>query len=200
MMLKSLTPRLLGLLLMFFFRIEALNASSIQCSPSLKKCLNAIQSLPEGKQLIQKVLKEGSIRILTTNSSLSKEFGAFWEPYSRMIFINPAAHQTLGEMITSLLFELHNAASTNQINQYNAQATARKITRAHYVELIERLEYQNAIETAQITKKAINRGVFPKSAYLKTFHNFEEHFHFQKKSGHSAWIAHNFDQLARRFY
>ena len=96
----------------------------------------------------------------------------------------------------SILFELHNALADSKITYYYQLAAQGKIKKEAYVSGIEYIEYQNSMKASQLASKGIEMGVFPRSAYLPTYGSFEEYYRFQKKAGHSAWIAYTYDQLA----
>lgn len=170
--------------------------SNVSCAPALQKSLMAIQQLPEARELIAAVQKEGPIRILTSDYSLANQFGAFWDPDRRIIYVKSPTHGNEGAAIGSILFELQNALGTSKIDHLDDLATKRKIDKESYVEAMEYLEYQNSIKASQIAEKGIQMGIFPKGAHLPTYRNFEEHYHYQKVGGHSAWFARNYDELS----
>lgn len=175
------------------------NTSAIQCAAQLKGCLNKIQQLPEARQLITDIQKEGPIKItVNDNHYLSKQFGAFWDPCNRVITVNYSSHRSEGSLIGSIIFELHNASVNSKLIRLDNLAASGKIDREAYVEGVERLEYQNSLNASALTKKGIQKGIFPKSAYLPTYSTFEEHFRIQKEAGHSAFIAKNYNHLAPR--
>lgn len=181
--------------LIAFFDVS-LATSSIVCSPKLQSCLTAIEMLPEAKKLLDSIQQEGPIRITTSNSSLAKQFGAFWDPDDRVICVNLAFHSSEGKLIGSILFELHNASINSKLEHLDFLAYKKKINRDHYVESVERLEYQNSKNAAALAEKGVQLGIFPSSARLPTYRNFEEHFRMQQEGGHSSQIAHNYDQLS----
>lgn len=171
-------------------------SANVQCEPQLQKYVNAIQKLPEGRELIANVQKEGSIKIAATNYSLAQQFGAFWDPDLRIIYVNPNPNRPDGSIIGSILFELHNALGNSKINHLDDLAAKRKISREKYIESMEYLEYQNSIKASAIAEKGIKLGLFPQGAHLPTYKNFEEHFYYQKVGGHSAWFGRNYDEIS----
>lgn len=171
-------------------------ANEIECAPQLRNCLATLQKLPEVKDLITAIQQEGSIRLALNKSKLSEQFGAFWDVDRRIIFVNLSWHQKEGELLASILFELHNASINSKINQLDHLASTGKIERDKYVEAMEFLEYQNAVKASALLKKGVELKIFPPSAYLPLYSSFEEHFRMQKIGGHSAWFAHNYDNLA----
>jgi hypothetical protein len=183
----------------FVFSLQGANSASrdpapIECSWQLQAHLKKIQKLPEARELIAKVQKDGPISIEALTSSLSQQFGAFWDADRRTIGVN--AQRTEGAVIASILFELHNASITAKLDRLDYLASTGKIAKEQYVESVERLEYQNSINASNMAKKGIDAGLFPKTAFLPTYPTFTEHYQVQKQGGHSAWIAKTFDQLS----
>lgn len=174
--------------------------TSITCSPQLQKQLAKIKKIPEANKLIQRIQKEGSIYIVASSSPVAKQFGAFWDPDRRVISVNISKHRYEGELISSILFEMHNAAANSKIDRLDYLATTGQIDKESYVRGIEHIEYENSLSSAEIVDKGIRLSIFPPEAYLGTYDSFEEHFYYQKISGHSDHIAKNFDQLAPRYY
>lgn len=170
---------------------------TIDCAPQLRNCFNQIVKLPEARTLISNIQKEGPIRIIVNNHRLSEQFGAFWDVENRVISVSNSNGTTDGEIIASIIFELHNAQVNSKINHYDHLASVGRIDRESYVEAIERLEYENSKKASALAEKGIRLGLFPRDARLNTYDNFEEHFHYQKVGGHSAWIGRTYDQIAR---
>ncbi len=170
----------------------------INCAPQLQKSLVKILNIAEARSLITAIQQEGPIQIEVSNESLSKQFGAFWDETERTICVNIGSHSSEGEVIGSILFELHNAAVNSKLEYYDNLAVAGKIDRESYIQSIEYLEYENSKKAAKIAEKGIAMGIFSPSARLPTYRNFEEHYRFQKIGGHSAYIGSTYDQLAPR--
>lgn len=103
-------------------------------------------SLPETQALFQQVQKEGKISI--QEIPLGKlASNAQWDGYERAIYLNTSKTLTVGEKICSLVFELHNALNNNIFFYYNSLASQGLISKKEYVEMIEWIEYQNALKT-----------------------------------------------------
>lgn len=173
-------------------------SSPIVYSTQLQEIVSTIQQLPEAQKLITSIQQEGAIRIVVNkNIPVCEQFGACWDPDHRVICVNsvPSSRHSKGALIGSIIFELHNAAVNSQINHYDYLASKGEIEKEDYVRSIEYLEYQNSIKASKLAEKGIQLGIFPASARLPTYRNFEEHYHFQKVGGHSAWIAHNYNQI-----
>lgn len=187
-MLKKLSFILLSV---FFF--HSLHAN-IDCEPQLKPALDIIQKLPEAKNLIQSVLKEGPIKV-RMNRQHNAPFGAFWGGENRTICVNCSGNYDMGQVIGSIIFELHNAAINSELVRYDNLAFGGLIDRNNYVRSIEYLEYQNSLKASAIVNKGIQANLYPKSAFLPTYKTFEIHFQIQQEGGHSAWIARNYDEI-----
>lgn len=172
------------------------NVSMIPCAPELQRSLKQIQQVPEARELISKVQREGAISILV-NRTIPGQFAAFWDQDERIIYVTLSSDRVEGSIIGSILFELHNALNTSKLDRYDILAREGKIDKNSYVEGVERLEYENSLNAARIAEKGIQMGIFPRGARLPTYASFEEHYRIQKMGGHSAWIANNYDQLAR---
>ncbi len=187
-----------------FVSAEGMNQNdsvSINCSPQLRDILETIQQLPEAKKLIDTIQKEGAISIKVNTSQTLREFGAFWDPDRRIIFVNYSPNDSRGALIGSILFELHNALVNSKINYFDELAAKGQIKKEDYVQAIEHLEYQNSLNASKIAEKGIKLGILPASARLPTYRNFEEHYLYQKIGGHSAWIASNYNRIvSMRFF
>jgi len=177
----------------------SVNAQAVNNSGAnqLEYCLKKIQELPEARQLMSRIQKEGAIRFSLSNNSLSQQFGAFWDADNRIIFVNPNWHQERGELIGSIIFEMHNASVSSQLDRLDYLAANGQIDKDKYVESVERIEYVNSKNAAALIEKGIKSGLFPESARLMTYSTFDEHFYYQKKGGHSAWIAKTYDHLSQ---
>lgn len=169
------------------------SVASVKCDPRLQPCLKAIQQIPEGKALIESIQKEGPIQIHAENSQVSQQFGAYWDPDRRIICIAYSDNRSKGTMIGSLLFELHNASVNSKIKALDELAWQGKIDKENYIRSMEYLEYINSHNASKIANKGIQMGIFPKSAHLPVYSNFNEHYSAQKKSGHSAYFGRNYE-------
>lgn len=181
--------------------IQAANHDAIMvpyCVPQLQACFNKIKQLPEIGKLISIIQREGPIHILVSNHKLAKEFGAFWDPNQRVIFVNTSWHSSEGQVISSIIFELHNASINSKLNRLNRLARMGQIDKHSYVEAIERLEYANSLNTSNIIQKGIHLKVLPVSARISPYPSFEQHYSLQKQVGHSVMIARNYDLLVQR--
>jgi hypothetical protein len=171
-------------------------ATQVECAPQLQPLFAKIQKVPEARNLIENIKKEGPIRIAVKSSHLSQQFGAFYDTVNRIVYVNPSWHDNEGEMISSILFELHNASVNSKLDHFDYLAYTGQIDKESYVKGVEYLEYVNSKNASRIVEKGIALGVFPASARMNTYENFEEHYRWQIYGGHSAYIAKNYEQLA----
>lgn len=166
-----------------------------ECAEELKGYLESILKLSEGRELIAAVQREGSIRIAVNRIQSTQQFGAFWDMDRRTIFVNRIRGRTEGELIASILFELHNAAADAELNLLDRKAREGRITRRAYIEAVERVEYRNSHQASQMSVQGIKKGAFPETAYLPVYPSFEAYFRVQQQAGHSAWIGRTYDLL-----
>jgi hypothetical protein len=169
--------------------------SFVECTPTLQHLWSLIQKLPEARTLIAAIQREGSLRITSSSASLAQQFGAFWDPDQRVICVNTAPHKTQGDIIGSIIFELHNAFTSSKLDHLDHLASLGHISQEKYVESVEHLEYINSLNASKMAKQGIQLGLFPQDAQLMTYDSFEEHYRMQKIGGHSAWIARTYKQL-----
>lgn len=166
-----------------------------QNSLSGKEALQLIQRLPQACQLISSIEKEGPVKIEIL-SLPHENFDAFWEGGRRTIRINAERNGTLGILICSILFELHNAATNRHLKKLTLLASTGMISKEEYVEAIERLEHENALKTCALLNEGIFLNIFPAEAYWPILPHFEDHYKIQQVEGHSAWIAAQYDSLS----
>lgn len=162
--------------------------------PIAEKALSSLKQLPEFNELVKKTESHGAIK-LEVVSMPNEPFEAFWDSTYRVIRINQAKEPTLGSMITSILFELHNASSDPHFKQLYHQVKSGYLNKERYVEKVERMEHQNALNTCTILQKGVRLGHFPKDADWSILRSFDDHYKLQQLHGHSQWIAQNFDHL-----
>lgn len=171
------------------------NNYNFYCDPQLKSHYNKIKQIPEARELIETVLKEGPLKILVDKTTRSQQFGALWNPIDRIILIDHTSLNSEGRVISSILFELHNASVTSHYDQLDALVSEGKIEKENYVQSVEYTEYLNSKNAAKIANKGIQLKIFPKTAFMPTYKDFDEHYHYQKVGGHAAWIARNYEYL-----
>lgn len=165
--------------------------------PRAKEILTKIQKIPEVNRLIQDVEKEGPVHIEVMNIT-SSDFDAFWDSANRVVRINERHNQKEGVFICSLIFELHNASTDRHFKQLYQMAKQGQISKDKYVENVERMEHQNALNASTILEKGIRLGIFDTDARWFILRDFKDHFRVQKMHGHSAWIAKNYDRLRQQ--
>jgi hypothetical protein len=183
-------------MLKFFlaYLFSCATAFAISHSPELGAPLKLLNRLEEGKQLIQLSEKEGSIHIKTAYLGTHAS-NAAWLPEERTIYINISTKRSEGSLLRSIVFELHNAISNKQFIEVDQLAYIHHISKEGYIEAIERIEYQNAVQTSHLLEKGIRLRLFPQDAFYPVAPTFAEHFYIQKSGGHSAFIGNQYDAL-----
>ncbi len=180
-----------------FLQASEAQSAEVPCDPRLKKYLDKVLQLPQSRELIAQIQQQGPIRIEVVDHALSQQFGAFWDRQNRAIGIQLSSQISEGDIIGSIVFELHNALSNSKVDHLDFLANSGQISREKYVESMEYLEYQNSKKASALAQEGIEMGLFPANARLPTYSCFEEHFYYQKMSGHSAWFEQAYDQGRR---
>jgi hypothetical protein len=122
---------------------------------------------------------------------------AFWSIQKNLIALNASRNWEEGEMIYSLLFELHNAASSPQLIHLDMLASKKQISKQDYVLAVEQIEYNNVLSVSNLLEKGVRLGYFPRSTYIPQYPDFKEHLKMQRECGHSAFIAQKYEHLNR---
>ncbi len=191
------TTLLLAFSLTAFGRVQ--DYQGLKVAPALVPLVNKILLLPEMKKNMEYVLSEGPITIRCESKGTSG-FNAMWNGTDREIIVNNSPHRTEGKMICSILFELHNAKTDRTFMSLINSACRGTLSKAQYVEGVERMEYQNALEASTLLNKGIRQGIFSYDSYWPIARTFNEHFSIQKRMGHSDFIAQSYDNFVRANY
>ncbi len=172
-----------------------LSAEFTNYSPQLSRAIHAVNQMDEVNEILQEVEHRiGPIQVeLKPHRS---KFNALWNPGLRAIQLNQNAQRSLSDNIISIVFELHNAKVTAQMDEVTQLARAGLISRLEYMETMERLEHINALSTKSIIQKGVARGIFPRNTYWNIPESFDVHFNLQKSSGHTAWFSTIYNQMA----
>lgn len=170
----------------------------LYCSSKVEEILKTIQKLPNANNVIQKVLSEGSLSI-KINHCLSTKFDGYWSDSNRTIYLTKSKSTSKGNLINTLLFELHNASRNSDFEEFDQLAYHRKITKKKYIEAVEYIEYQNALATSALIEEGIALKIFPQDARWNLAEDFSYHFSIQKRTGHSAWIGEMYDSLTNSY-
>lgn len=179
-------------LLTSFVKANALTL--ISPSPLAKKALDSLQQLPEFSRLVQEVEQEGTIQLEML--SLGSTFDAFWDSTNRKIRINEEKNQEMGVLVSSILFELHNAKSDKRFKSLYSMAKRGEISKDQYVENVERMEHQNALNCSYLLERGITLGIFPTKARWPILRDFDDHYKLQQIKEHSLWLAKNYESMA----
>ena len=164
-------------------------------SPKLKAAITKLEQMPEFREFIAEVQSEGPVKVEIEKMN-SFDFEALWDANTRTVIVNENFNKTVGEMITSILFELHNAKSNKTLLATFELAKKGLINKETYVRNIEKMEHTNAVNTTELLEKGIARGIFPKDSSWNIYKNFEDHYKLQQVYGHSQWLADKFDQIS----
>lgn len=160
----------------------------------LEATLDNLIRLPEARQLLEKVNKQGPIGLVLDSRA---ESGAYWDSYHRKIGVNHTMLHTRGALINGILFELHNAVQDKMLNHYTTLAARGRISKEDYVEAIEKIEHENAVSASGLLKKGVEEKIYPEDASWTVFHEFADHYLVQQVTGHSNFIADRYDHLAK---
>lgn len=156
--------------------------------------IRQLYQFDQTQQLLKRVEAQGAVSIKTTTFGANAS-NAAWFPEERTIYLNVSKSRTQGSMICSIVFELHNALSDNQFTKCDQLARTGKINKAQYIEAIERIEYNNALQASRMLENGVRKGVFPSDSLWPIASTFEEHFRIQKMAGHSSVIGQLYDDL-----
>lgn len=162
-----------------------------------EKAILKLQQMHEVKAMLARINQEGGVSIALHHDENS-QFDAFWDGEKRVILVNPKRNQDVGAAICSILFELHNAKTNKKFLSLVKKARQSQISKDDYVENVEKMEFQNALDTHKLLEKGIAKGVFPSSASWKVYHQFEDYYKAQQLMGHSEWLANSYDALNRK--
>ena len=161
---------------------------------SLGEAIQFIKAAPESAALYNHVERQGAVQFLYHEME-DCPFNALWDSEERLIIVNASKVKTIGKLVSSILFELHNAKSDHTLKQLAQQAENGAIDKETYVHSIEEIEYKNIVNAARIIRIAIGHGLFPSDSWIHTFYTFDNHYKLQQIFGHSQWLADQYDLL-----
>lgn len=161
--------------------------NSIFCEREFQPILAKVQELPDAAKLVDHVLKEGSFHI-EKNRHLSKQFEGYWSWTERTVYLTKTKMTGEADLISTLLFELHNAKTNGELDHLGLLASKRMLSKKGFVRAMEHIEYRNAKSTSSMLDAGIDLGLFPVSCYWPIEADFESHLAIQENSGHSKWI------------
>jgi hypothetical protein len=196
---KIITPIILIIAFISCNDIQAYDHSrghSIVCARECQEALNRLRQIDEIQELVNRVLQEGGIRIVS-RSTRSPSFRGMWNGGGRVITINPLYCRTLGDQITTILMELHNASTNKELSGIFRMAAAGRLTIDQFVEQIERMEHKNGLSTCRLLEKGHRMGIFPNYNW-RIYENFDDYYMLQQVLGHSLWIAGTYKSAAPR--
>jgi len=162
----------------------------------LRDVVGKIEKSPEARDLIKQVQKEGRVGIITSRD-YKMNFSAFWDGENRQITLNLSQQRSLGSIIRSIIFELHNAASNSQFEDLYHKAMCGTISRNQYILQMEQIEYSNALKAGEILTRGQRQGLFPTNIGMDIPSTFQEHFQIQCSMGHAEFHGNNYDVLSQ---
>lgn len=178
------------------FTFGKLNAVTlVSTSPMAKSAIEKLEKIKEYPALIKEIEKEGPVRLEMLDLP-GEQFDAFWDSTDRTIRINMLKNKNFDVLVVSILFELHNAKSDTRFKQLYTMAKAGQITKEQYVENVERMEHQNALNTSNIVEKGIKLGILNPGARWPILRSFDDHYKLQQIKDHSQWIARSYDRMS----
>ncbi len=181
---------ILLLFILFFAEIHAVG----YCDPKLKRAFDTAVSLDETKVLWERINREGEVRIFAKHGN-QNNFKAYWEGEERIICVNLGLKPTVGEQVSSLLFEMHNALRDKKtVSLYN-QAAQRRISKETFAREMERVEYENSLDACTLLEKGVKAGIYPQECYLQRYANFESFLNAQKMHGHFHHYLRTYNEI-----
>jgi len=171
-------------------------ANQVTCSRDMRAAYETLIQLPEARQVVQNALKRGPIRVVSSYRD-SDGFEGMWDAGSREIVVSPYANRTRGQKINTMMMEFHNAQTDERLGELFRGAHEGRLSKEYYVEQVERVEHQNALNSARLLAKGIQKGIYPHDAAWSVMEDFEDHYKIQQIMNHSLWIANNYDYINR---
>lgn len=152
--------------------------------------LEKIQEIPSGKKLLESVEANGPLQVQIANDNCFP-FEAMWNASNRTITINLTLSRS---PLSSFIFELHNASTTDELEHYYTLAESGSISKEAFVEAIERMEHQNSLAAARVVDEGIALGIIHPSKRWRVIQDFDSHYKIQQLYGHSQWLASRYDE------
>lgn len=169
-------------------------ARLVNNSPELTTTIETLEKLPEAKALIAEVEKQGPVRVVYMDMP-GQELEGFWNASARQIEVNRSLKKTTGSLVCTVLFELHNAKTSQRLIQITDMARNNQISKDEFVSSVERMEHQNALNASNLLEKGIKMGVYPADARWPIYYQFDTHYKLQQVLQHSKWLANHYDKL-----
>ena len=161
---------------------------------SLEGPIQRLLAFEKAEAVLDQAQKQGGISVRLAPFSVSTS-NAMWRPDNRTIVLNSRRDRNEGEIIRSILFEMHNAKNHHKFEKLDRLARGGHIDKEAYVREIEWLEHQNALETKRILDDAMAMGAYPNTVFWPIHEEFEAHYKLQQLAGHSQFIAQVYDTL-----
>lgn len=173
--------------MLLVFSAGEIRGAEIFCDPVLQPYLERLHRIREVRIVLNKILINGSIHIVSRNCPLAAQFGAYWDRKERVICIHCSHEMGDGEILGTLLFELENAANDPCFARVDALFLDGKIDGTRYAEFMEFLEYVHSLKAAKIAKEGIEAKILPLDAALPIYPNFCTYLQAQQEGGHFSY-------------
>lgn len=192
--LTSLCLRIILLLLFFSLPQTSFSRDFDAYPQEIKPVVQTILKSPQVQKLLSKIKREGPIGI-QFEKKIGGNFRAHWNGVSRKIVINLNQKPTFSSLIASIIYEMHNAGADGKFKALFSLAKEGKVSKKEYVELFEKIEYQNMLLAQAIIDEGISSQIFPASTKKSRFKNFQDYYHYQQTNHHTSWIAETYHLL-----
>jgi len=179
----------LFILLSIFICASIFSSEFRSVDTRLRPAVKTLLAFPKAQDVLDEVQANGKrIRVKMHPFTVSTS-NAMWSPVRGSIILNSLRKRSEGEIVRSILFEMHNAKNQKKFTHFEQLARKGLIDQASYVREIERIEHTNAMETMALLNEAISKGYYPQTSYWQICPDFEKHFQLQQQVGHSQFIA-----------
>ncbi len=170
----------------------------ISPTPKTIEALNLLKKLPGFNELLRDVESEGAVK-LEMVCLQEESFDAFWDSSQRKIRINTLKNEDFNVLVCSILFELHNAKSDKQFKSFYTKARTAQMSKEAYVENVERMEHNNALNCSLLLEKGIDLGLLSEKAAWPILRDFDDHYKLQQIKEHSNWLATSYENMAHPY-
>lgn len=165
------------------------------CPVELRGIVDRLRSLPEARALMEKANRRGNVAV-AWHKEKTASFNGLWNGTERTIYVNQSNGRQTGDLIQTLIFELHNAAGSDYLEELWDKARAGTIDKESFIANLERWEHEHVVKAAAMIDKGIERGLFPLMATLGASSDFHSHYMIQQLAGHSQWYSKHYDECS----
>ena len=161
---------------------------------ALQRVIALIARYGEGRKLLESACRRGSITV--SWGSLGRQGAeALWDDNSRSVIVNCDRASLEGQRLCWVVFELHNALTSEEFDAICMRARQGQVSKEEYVRQVEKHEHRNALQARALIEGGVRRGLYPQEALWPVIKSFEDHYRMQQLMGHSFWIADQYDSF-----